>query len=179
MYKNFKLTDEERKQILEQHSQYGYRQPLNEQSTGQGDPKRIAFFDNLAKQISTKIVGKKYFFGKIGVLGDSSIVVKNYTDRNHAINLSGQPVKEFNLYFNVRRVEEDLYKNEKPGARVWTGLLSVSANFVNGRISPNPIVELYPNFQGKTDFNGKMVPTKPWTWDMVGGVDIWSSAAKI
>jgi hypothetical protein len=33
MYKNFKLTDEERKQILEHHSQYGYRQPLNEQST--------------------------------------------------------------------------------------------------------------------------------------------------
>jgi hypothetical protein len=31
MYKNFKLTDEERKQILEHHSQYGYRQPLNEE----------------------------------------------------------------------------------------------------------------------------------------------------
>jgi phage tail sheath gpL-like len=30
MYKNFNLTEEERKQILEQHSSYGYRQPLNE-----------------------------------------------------------------------------------------------------------------------------------------------------
>ena len=32
MYKNFKLTDEERKQILEQHSAHGYKQPINEQS---------------------------------------------------------------------------------------------------------------------------------------------------
>jgi len=32
MYKNFNLTEEERKQILEQHSAYGYRKPLNEES---------------------------------------------------------------------------------------------------------------------------------------------------
>jgi hypothetical protein len=31
MYKNFNLTEEERKQILEQHSAYGYRKPLNEE----------------------------------------------------------------------------------------------------------------------------------------------------
>jgi hypothetical protein len=30
MYKNFKLTDKERKQILESHMSHGYRQPLNE-----------------------------------------------------------------------------------------------------------------------------------------------------
>lgn len=33
MYKNFNLTDKERKEILEQHSEYGYGKPLNEQST--------------------------------------------------------------------------------------------------------------------------------------------------
>jgi len=32
MYKNFNLTDKEREQILEQHSEYGYGKPLNEQS---------------------------------------------------------------------------------------------------------------------------------------------------
>ena len=32
MYKNFNLTDKERKEILEQHSEYGYGKPLNEQS---------------------------------------------------------------------------------------------------------------------------------------------------
>ena len=177
MYKNFKLTDEERKQILEQHSQYGYRKPLNEQSTGQRDPKRIAFFDNLAKQISTKIVGKKYFFGKIGVLGDSSIVVKNYTDRNHSINLSGEPVKEFNLFFNVIRVEEDLYKNEKAGTRVWTGAIQVTAKFVNGKLYPNPMVEVWGMKNGNIYFNlDAMTPSKPWTWDMVGGAELWSKA---
>jgi hypothetical protein len=30
MYKNFKLTDKERKQILESHMSHGYKQPLNE-----------------------------------------------------------------------------------------------------------------------------------------------------
>jgi len=33
MYKNFNLTDEERKQIMEQHSVYGYRKPISEQVT--------------------------------------------------------------------------------------------------------------------------------------------------
>ena len=32
MYKNFNLTDKEREQILEQHSEYGYGKPLNEQN---------------------------------------------------------------------------------------------------------------------------------------------------
>jgi hypothetical protein len=31
MYRNFSLTDEERKQIMEQHAAYGYKKPLNEQ----------------------------------------------------------------------------------------------------------------------------------------------------
>lgn len=30
MYKNFNLTDKERKEILEQHGKYGYKKPLNE-----------------------------------------------------------------------------------------------------------------------------------------------------
>jgi hypothetical protein len=179
MYKNFNLTESEREQILNMHIEHGYKKPLNEQSTSQRDPKRIAFFDNLAKQISSKIVGKKYFFGKIGVLDNTSIIVKSYGDRNHAINMSNYPVKEFNLYFYVRRVEEDLYPNEKKGTRIWTGLLSITANFENGKISQNPVVELFPDFQGKTEFSMKMVPSKPWTWDMVGGLGLWSSATNI
>lgn len=34
MYRNFSLTDEERKQIMEQHAAYGYRKPLNELAGG-------------------------------------------------------------------------------------------------------------------------------------------------
>jgi hypothetical protein len=33
MYKNFTLTESEREDILNQHSSYGYKQPLNEQSS--------------------------------------------------------------------------------------------------------------------------------------------------
>ncbi len=150
-------------------------QSIKEQ-TGVRDPKRIAFFDGLAKEISSKIVGKTFPFGKIGVLDNSSILVQKYMDRNHAINLTGSQVKELNLYFNVRRVQEDLYPNEKKGTRVWTGLLSITANFVNGKISPNPLVVLYPDFKGNTDFNGKMTASKPWTWEMVGGANLWSKA---
>jgi hypothetical protein len=180
MYKNFNLTDEERQQIMEQHKSHGYKKPLNEQSTGQRDPKRIAFFDNLAKQISSKIVGKTLPFGKIGVLDNTTIVVQKYIDRNHAVNLSGYPVKEFNLFFSVRRVQEDLYKNEKPGTRVWTGAIQISANFVNGKLSSNPTVELWGMKNNNIDFSlDASVPSKPWTWDMVGGVELWSSATKV
>ena len=34
MYRNFSLTDEERKQIMEQHAAHGYRKPLNELAGG-------------------------------------------------------------------------------------------------------------------------------------------------
>jgi len=101
-------------------------------------------------------------------------------DRNHAVNLKDYPVKEFNLFFSVRRVQEDLYKNEKPGTRVWTGAIQISGTFNNGKLSPRPIVELWPMFNNKIEFSGPaMTPSKPWTWDMVGGSDIWSTAAKI
>lgn len=42
MYKNFKLTDEERKQIMEHHKMHGYKKPLKEQGelpTAVGGPK--------------------------------------------------------------------------------------------------------------------------------------------
>ena len=39
MYKNFNLTDEERKEIMEQHGSFGYKKPINEQLT---DNQRLA-----------------------------------------------------------------------------------------------------------------------------------------
>lgn len=39
MYKNFNITEEEKKQILESHKRYGYGKPLNEQSSGWVDDK--------------------------------------------------------------------------------------------------------------------------------------------
>ena len=37
MYKNFKITEKERQQILESHMSHGYRQPLNELGSGEID----------------------------------------------------------------------------------------------------------------------------------------------
>ena len=37
MYKNFSLTEKEKKQILEQHRRYGYKKPLKESFNGEGD----------------------------------------------------------------------------------------------------------------------------------------------
>jgi hypothetical protein len=140
--------------------------------------KRRIFFDNLAKKISNKLVGKKLYFGQIGVLSDSSITINKYNDRNHAINLEGQNVDELNLFFNVTRDKEDLYPNEKKGTRIWKGLLNITAKFENGKISQNPEVILYLDEGGKVYFEREMTPEKPWTWDMVGGSTIWSEALK-
>ena len=140
------------------------------------DPKRIAFFDGLAKQISSTLVGKKLFFGNIGVLKDNNLLIQKYEDRNHAINLENYPVKELNLYFAVRRTEEDLYPNEKYGKRPWYGTLSITANFVNGKMVGNPDVKLYRGAGNNTDFSTEMKPSKPWTWDMVGGANLWAKA---
>ena len=153
---------------------------LEQSSIKQRDPQRIAFFDGLAKQISSKIIGKTFPFGKIGVMNGSSITVQKYMDRNHAINLTGEPVKEFNLFFAVRRNEEDLYPSEKRGTRVWTGGLSITAKFDNGKLSSNPMVELWGMKNGDVDFSlDAMIPNKPWTWDMVGGAELWSKASKM
>lgn len=140
--------------------------------------KRRVFFDSLAKKISGKLIGKKLYFGQIGVLEGSSITINNYVDRNHSINIEGEDVKELNLFFNVTRDKEDLYPNEKKGSRLWKGLLEISAKFENGKISTNPTVELFLVENGETYFERKMTPEKAWTWDMVGGSAIWSEALK-
>jgi hypothetical protein len=140
--------------------------------------KRKIFFDNLAKKISNGLIGKKLYFGEIGALDDSSITINKYNDRNHSINLEGQNVDEFNLYFNVTRDKEDLYPNEKKGTRPWKGLLGITAKFENGKISQNPEVVLFLDEDGKVYYDRETSPEKTWTWDMVGGSAIWSEALK-
>lgn len=41
MYKNFNLTDEERKQIMEMHTSHGYKKPINEDFFGDKDVELI------------------------------------------------------------------------------------------------------------------------------------------
>jgi hypothetical protein len=168
MYKNFNLTEEERKQIMEMHQSRGYKKSLNEQI----DTRKQSYYENITKQITRRVLGKKIPFGKIGVLDNSNIIIQKYADRSHANDAEGKSFPEFAIMFYVRRVEEDLRDSEKTGARVWTGILDVEANFVNGKLAA-PKLTLYPDFKGKTDFNSPMVPTVKIGWDQLGGADLW------
>jgi hypothetical protein len=144
------------------------------------DPKRVTYLNDVANKISSKLVGKKMFFGDIGVLDNTTILVKKYMDRSQAQNLKNNPVKEFNLYYYVRRVEEDLNRNEKPGTRIWMGALSIDAKYDNqGNLIGNPIVTLYPMRNENIDFNRPMTPSNPISWDQVGGKDLWSLPGKL
>ena len=143
------------------------------------DPQRVKYFNGLAQKIASKIIGKTFVYGKIGVFDNASIIVQKYVDRNHAINSPGYPVNEFVLYFDVKRKEEDLYPNEKTGSRIWIGTLRIEAKYLNGSLSGNPDVSVYPGQGDNINFSIDDKPSKPFTWDMVGGVDLWSQATKI
>ena len=182
------------------------------------DPKRIAYFDSLAKQISSALVGKKLFFGNIGTLKDQSILIDEYWWRKPQVNLEGTVVKDFWVMFNVTKTQENLFPNKfstsnpsqviKPSSpvpdddwyrnipyyepsdiktpryrtpknqsRPWEGTLIIQSNFVDGKLQGNPDVKLYAGKSGRYTTNSEMTPTKPWTWDMVGGANLWAKAA--
>lgn len=71
MYKNFKITEEERLQILESHMSHGYKKPLNEEMS----PENAEFFkkqrqsavDNLGNSDS-KTLFKDKFISKLNSL---------------------------------------------------------------------------------------------------------------
>jgi len=54
MYKNFNITEEEKKQILESHQSYGYKKPISEQSEERNFIRAVQTFLN-----SKKIYGSK------------------------------------------------------------------------------------------------------------------------
>jgi hypothetical protein len=62
MYKNFNLTDEERKTILEQHKQNGYKTSVNENffdkltdGFGEGEPSKFSNNDDLLISIKDRL----------------------------------------------------------------------------------------------------------------------------
>ena len=168
MYKNFTLTESEREQILNMHKDKGYNKPLNEQI----DTRKQSYYENITKQITSRVLGKKILFGKIGVLDNTNLIFQKYADRSHANDVQGKSYPNFSIMFYVRRVEEDLNQGEKPGTRVWKGILDIEANFVNGQLS-EPKLTLYPVFQGKEDFSRDMTPTVKIGWNQLGGADLW------
>ncbi len=51
MYKNFRLTEEEKKAILEAHSTKGYKQPMNEQPSSKNITE-VARIKNMMKKLN-------------------------------------------------------------------------------------------------------------------------------
>ena len=155
------------------------RRVIREQEEDEISQSKNNFFNKLASEISTKLIGKKILYGKIGVMDNSSVTIKSYVDRNHSIDLKDQPINEFNLYFKVKRDKEDLYPNEKTGTRIWTGLLGVTATYNNGVISSSPTVELYSQTGvDDYDFGSPIKPTTPMLWTTFGGKELWSKATQ-
>lgn len=146
--------------------------------SGEPDPKRVQYFDNLTNQISSKLLGKKILFGKIGVFDNASIIIEKYADRNHAVNLKDEQVENFSIMFYVRRVEEDLYPNEKPGTRVWRGLVDITVNYNESGGFGTLEVTLFPGKGEDIKFDTRINATANLTLDQLGGKSLWLSATK-
>ncbi len=74
MYKNFTLTESERKEIMEMHQSKGYKQPLNEQMKPTGDFTTVGRFGSS----DAKELQKRGFVVKGGeaTLKSKNVVVK-------------------------------------------------------------------------------------------------------
>jgi hypothetical protein len=75
MYKNFKITDKERKQILEQHKEHGYRKPLNEASdiTTNMFFKNLGTWDHIKKEVADEMRE---------IFKDSGISTEGFSDQD-------------------------------------------------------------------------------------------------
>jgi hypothetical protein len=103
MYKNFTLTESEREQILNQHMDHGYKQPMNEQvKQPTGDFTTIGRFGSF----DAKILGRRGFTVKGGVatLNSKNVVVKP-SQKGWAVYQGG--VLKFDLPHDYCDVELD------------------------------------------------------------------------
>jgi hypothetical protein len=99
MYKNFNLSDEEKKQIMEMHKNHGYKKPVNEQEE-ENQNKQPQF------EINSSIIGIPEYF----VLTVNTGVEDEYGDTEEF------DVKVFVIGGSVENVEfsEDNYNDASP-----------------------------------------------------------------
>jgi hypothetical protein len=153
------------RRVINEENKNFYQNLLKEDEISQA---RKNFFNKLATEISTKLIGKKILYGKIGDIDHSSVIIKSYNGRNHDNDFKNEPIERFNLSFKVKRDKGD-----------WTGLLMVSATYNNGVISLSPSVKLYSGTGGDNyDFGSPITPTTPMLWVTFGGKELWSKAPK-
>ena len=147
MGKRLILSEEEKTNI---QKMYGL---INEQLT---QKERTQYYDNLTKKISNILIGKTLKFNDEENPNYGNVKILSYADRNEAVNLekfNNEPVNDFEILFNAK------YNN-------YDGILTIRAEFENGKLSDKPIV-----------FMEDIKPETDITWDMVGGYDLWSRAS--
>lgn len=137
MYKNFTLTESEREDILIQHSSYGYRQPLNEQSNNkfitkygnQGYPLTKNALEGYGQKLTGMLKGKTLQLPIMNGGGLIQLTVLGYNGREHRFddteNIAN--IKSCNFIFNVK-VAESSNPNIKRGQ---TGIFFMNVTFNN------------------------------------------------
>lgn len=134
MYKNFNLTDQERREIMEQHKSHGYKKPLNEQMENGVDPQDPAHhFGTVEKALIPKGFKKDISMLKamgsedlINGGGHGGIIVRYYSPvhpeskkKGYVVELIVNNVSKkkwgngVNMYEVIKEVEKYL-ENKKP-----------------------------------------------------------------
>lgn len=108
MYKNFKLTEEERQQILESHMSHGYKKPLKENNSDNQNSEefiKMKFFDKKIEKFEDEMINliedaKDNFYNWKGVSFDSDIESSQKFDK-----LVGMVVNKIEGFANELRME--------------------------------------------------------------------------
>lgn len=115
MYKNFKITEEEKKKIMEMHKNHGYKKPLNEQSVDNDEETEdnemsvdsLVFFEisKFKIYVSTEDGGDETILA-LTTDGDSNVI-----DIEMDTNMSEIYSDEQIIEFVRKKVDEGLFNN--------------------------------------------------------------------
>lgn len=149
MYKNFNLTDEERKHIMEQHSSYGYRKPLNKQTSPVNEAT-----DEEVNQYNQKIKNSHMVLDYIGKLfNDDQISREVALDFNKALN---DVLNRYHDEINGRESDSQIQPEE--GFKVGD-TVSDPVNLNDSPDHDGKILEIFPNLnaaEGKPGYESML-----------------------
>ena len=137
MYKNFKLTESEKKDILEQHGRYGYKKPLNEQPFNSGgEPMMTQRQYNDYSEPSEPDYNDNDYYGdddqKIvqdelkRKLEKNDILLETFDGEEFFIRCRGN--NDFMIYFEGEKVK--IYENGREGEKENTFNLMDAFNYI-------------------------------------------------
>lgn len=116
------------------------------------DKERVRYFNHAADKIAKPLIGTTFHFGQIGGFDSADVKILSFNDRTQACNLPNHN-QSFTIVMNVRRIQEDLNPGEKPGTRVWEGLLFIEGKYDKDNKFQKCSVKLYPGKWPDTRFD--------------------------